>query len=167
MLFYIANLFFKEIVRLHGIPKTIVSDRDVKFLSHFWKTLWRKFHTSLKYSTTSHQQTDGQTEVTNRTLGNLIRCLCRDHPKQWDLVLAQAEFAFNFMTNRSTGKCPFEIVYTKLPSLTVDLAKLPSTIDLNSEAEEMADKIVRIHQEVQQNIEQANSSYKKAADKHR
>uniref|UniRef100_A0A2N9GGF1 RNA-directed DNA polymerase n=1 Tax=Fagus sylvatica TaxID=28930 RepID=A0A2N9GGF1_FAGSY len=65
----IAKLYFDEIVKLYGLPKTIVFDRDVRFMSYFWKTLWHLVGTKLKFSTAFHPQTDGQTEVVNRSLG--------------------------------------------------------------------------------------------------
>jgi hypothetical protein len=86
---HIADLFFKEIVRLHGMPRTIVSDRDAKFLSYFWKTLWGKLGTKLLFSTTCHPQTDGQTEVVNRTLSSLLRAIIKKNLKTWEAEFAQ------------------------------------------------------------------------------
>ena len=83
----IAKLYFDKIVKLYGLPKTIVSDRDVRFMSYFWKTLWHLVGIKLKFSTAFHPQTDGQTEVLNRSLGNLLRCLVGEANRNWDLIL--------------------------------------------------------------------------------
>ena len=79
---HVANLFFKEIVRLHGLPKSIVSNRDTRFLRHFWRTLWKKLGTKLSFSSAYHPQTDEQTKVVNKSLGNLLRSLVGEHPNQ-------------------------------------------------------------------------------------
>jgi len=90
---YIANLFFKEVVRLHGLPRSIVSDKDSKFLSHFWRTLWGKLGTKLLFSTTCHPQSDGQTEVVNRTLGQMLRCMIVQNIREWKELLPHIKFA--------------------------------------------------------------------------
>jgi hypothetical protein len=81
---HIANLFLRDIIRLHGFPTSIVSDRDVKFMSYLWKTLMAKLGIKLLFSSSSHPQTDGQTEVVNQSLGNLLHVLIKKNPKSWE-----------------------------------------------------------------------------------
>ena len=77
----ITNLLLKEIVRLHGVLRSIVSYRDAKFLSHFWKTLWGKLGNKFLLSTTYHPQTDGQTEVVNQTLSTFLHVIIQKNLK--------------------------------------------------------------------------------------
>lgn len=95
----------------------------------------------------------------------MLRCLVSSRPKQWDGALAQAEFAYNCMQNRSTGLSPFAIVYTKPPSLTTDLS-LP-TSGSHATAEQLATTFTDIQQQVTHSLEFANAKYKQQADKHR
>jgi len=92
---HILKIFFREVVRLHGLPRTILSDRDAKFLSHFWKTLWAKLGTKLLFSTTCRPQTNGKIEVVNRFLSTLLRALLKGNHKSWDKYLPHVEFAYN------------------------------------------------------------------------
>jgi len=121
---HIANLFFKEIMRLHGLSRSIVSDKDTKFVGHFWRALWKKMGKNLSYSSTYHLETDGHNEVVNRSLGNLLRSLVIEHNSQRDQILPQAEFSYNDSPNRSTGKIPFQIMYGMHPRGILELRYL-------------------------------------------
>jgi len=78
---HVAHLFFNEIVRLHGFPKSIISDRDTRFMGHLWRTLWKNLGTKLNFSSTYHPQSNGKIEVVNRSLRNLLRILVGENPK--------------------------------------------------------------------------------------
>ena len=128
---HMAQLFFKEIYRLHGLPISIISDRDTRFLSYFWQSLWKMVNTQLNFSCAYHPQTDGKIEVVNRSLGNLLRCLAGEHVKSWDQKLCQAKFAHNDVVNRSTGFSPFTVVYSIVPRGLLDLISLPDKIRIH------------------------------------
>src|SRR5215216_3276769 len=78
----VADLFFRGIIRLHGVPTKTVSDHDTKFLSNFWRCLWAKLGTKLLFSTTCHPQIDGQTEVVNRT--TMLRAVLKNNNQMWE-----------------------------------------------------------------------------------
>jgi hypothetical protein len=89
---HITNLFFKEITRLHGFPRSIVSDRDTKFVLHLWRNLWKNIGTNLSFSSSYHPQIDEQTKVVNISLCNLLRSLVNENKSQWDQVLPKMNF---------------------------------------------------------------------------
>jgi transposase InsO family protein len=122
---HVADLFFAEIVRLHGVPTTIVLDRDAKFLSHFWRTLWLKLGIKLLFSTTCHPQTDGQTEVVNCTLSTLLWAILKSNLKLWEECLPHIEFAYNRYVHSTTKLSPFQVVYGFNPRAPIDLLPLP------------------------------------------
>ena len=91
----IARVFFDQIVRLHGLPCSIVSDRDPVFTSKLWTELFPLAGVKLRLSSAFRPQTDGQSEVTNRILGVYLRCLAGDRPRSWLRWLPWAEYCYN------------------------------------------------------------------------
>ena len=96
----VVVLFFREIVRLHGLPRIITSDKDTRFLGHFWGILWKNMGSKLLYNYAYHPQMDGETKLVNQSLGNLLRSLSGEKPRPWDLILAKVEFAYNNSVNK-------------------------------------------------------------------
>lgn len=164
---HVADLFFKEIVKLHGVPRTIISDRDVKFLSYFWKTLWGKLGTQLLFSTTCHPQTDGQTEVTNRTLGTILRALIKKNIKSWEECLPIAEFAYNRTIHSSTSLSPFEVVYGFNPLTPLDLVPIPENEYVNLDGEKKAEIVKKLHEQVHTRLKAKNDQVAKRVNKGR
>jgi hypothetical protein len=101
----------KEIFRLHDMPKEIVSDRDTKFTSSFWKSLMVGFETKLLFNTTYHPQTNGQTKKVNQILEDMIRMHVIHQPKKWEDYLPLVEFSCNNDYQESLKMSPFEALY--------------------------------------------------------
>jgi hypothetical protein len=111
----VAKALFQGIVRLHGIPCSIVSDRDTVFTNAFWTELFKMTGTKLQMSSAFHPQSDGQSEVVKRVLTMYLRCLAGDRPRTWLQWLPWAEFCYN-TSYQTTLKCsPYKVVYGRDP----------------------------------------------------
>jgi hypothetical protein len=116
----LAELFVKEVHRLHGIPNGIVSDRDPRFTNPFWRELMKELGTSLHLTTAFHPEADGQSERTNRTMQTMLRAFVSAHQKDWARYLPLVEFAYNDSVHPGTGATPFYLLYGYHPASPLD-----------------------------------------------
>ena len=107
----IAHVFMKGVFLHHGLPRRIISDRDSKFTSNFWKAIFEATGTQLSFSTAYHPQTDGQTERVNQVIEDMLRAYCMREPARWTRYLYLIEFAYNASFQRSIGMSPFKALY--------------------------------------------------------
>ncbi|MCO5555931.1 hypothetical protein L7F22_009475 [Adiantum nelumboides] len=159
---HLARLFVAKIFRLHGMPETIVSDRDPRFTSLFWKAIWENIGMRLQFSSSFHPQTDGQSEIANSVVLDLLKSYISDQKTQWKRCLPLVEFAYNNTIHSSTGKAPFEIVegVRKVPPFL-------STKDKILEANEYTRDLDTDFAKVRETLQKSQERQKKAADLHR
>ncbi|XP_026435822.1 uncharacterized protein LOC113333611 [Papaver somniferum] len=111
----VAKAFLDQVFKLHGLPSSIISDRDKVFTSHFWQDLFKALGTSLNLSTDYHPQTDGQSERVNSCLENYLRCITGHKPSKWCQWLSLAEWWYNTSYHTSLKFSPFQALYGYLP----------------------------------------------------
>ena len=139
---------------MHGLPRTIVSDKDVKFLGHFWKTLWARLGIQLLFSFTWHLQTDGETEVVNKSLSTLLRVFIKDNKNSWDEHLPHVKFAYNRVLHRTTNLSPFEVVYGFNPLTSLDIRPFPDNSSLfHKEEISRVEFVKKFHENIKEQIE--------------
>jgi hypothetical protein len=159
----VAQAFFTDIVRLHGIPQSIVSDRDPVFTLVFWRELLRLMGTKLHMSSAFHPQTDGQTEAANRVIIMYLRCFTGDRPRQWLRWLPWAEYIYNTAYQSSLHETPFRVVYGRDPPSIRSYE--PGETRVVAVAQEMEDRATFLD-DVRYRLEQAQAVQKKHYDKH-
>ncbi|MCO5598235.1 hypothetical protein L7F22_052327 [Adiantum nelumboides] len=157
-----ARLFMSNIFKYHGMPQSIVSDRDRRMTSLFWRGLFENMGTTLKFSSSFHPQTDGQSEEANSNVLDLLKCYVSEHKGKWEQYLPLVEYAYNNTVHSSIGKAPFEIVEggKKVPPIL-------HTKDKTFEADKYVQDMDEMYKKVKVALEKTQAKQKKAADSHR
>jgi transposase InsO family protein len=165
----LAERFAHNVVRLHGVPDAVVSDRDPRFTAHYYAELSKLVGVELKMSTARHPETDGQSEREIRTLIASLRAFCNDHQDDWDDHLDMLELGFNSAVQASTSRAPFELIYGQPPRLPIDVeiaplsARVPAAHDRATRMQEALDfargRLARAQQHQARNADRARRPF--------
>lgn len=150
----LARIFLDKIVRHHGIPESIISDRDKLFTSNFWTTFLASIGTKKKLSTAYHPQTDGQTERVNQTMETYLRIYCNEQQDNWVSLLPMAQIAYNNKLSEATGTTPFFANHGRHPNL------FTRNLDTNIRtelAQNTVETLKKVHQKSLENITKAQT----------
>ena len=160
----VAHLFAQHVFKLHGMPTSLVYDRDPIFTAKFWAELMQLQGVQLAMSTAYHPQTDGQTKVVNKSLEHYLRSFSADRPSEWYDWLYLAEFWFNTNYHTATKLTPFEALYGTAPPRLLDY--IPSTTQVAA-----VDTLLHSRQQIlsllKQNLVAAQARMKQHSDLHR
>jgi transposase InsO family protein len=160
----IVDIYLKEVARLHGIPKMIVSDRDPKFTSNFWKGLFKGFGTDLNFSTTYHPESDGKTERVNQIIEDMLRMYVMEKPSKWEDYLHLVEFSYNNGYQESIKMSPFEALYRRKCNTPVSWDNPTDRMIVGPDLlRDMEDQMMKI----KQNLKASQDRKKSYVDKHR
>lgn len=160
----LADAYRKNVLRLHGVPKDIVSDRDSRFLSNFWQKLQEALGTQLKMSTSFHPATDGQTERTIQTLEDMLRACALEFQGPWEDRLDLIEFSYNNSYHSSIGMAPYEALYGRKCRSPLCWSDIGESCVLGPE---MIQETVEQVKLIQQKMKAAQDRQKSYADKYR
>jgi transposase InsO family protein len=159
----LGYVILDRIIRYHGIPKTIISDRDKLFTSNYWTTLMATIGTKRKLSTAYHPETDGQTERTNRTIETYLRIYGNQQQSNWISLLPMAQLVYNNKLSESTQTTPYYANHGKHPNLFERTFPTLKT----EKALQTADEMKKTHKQLQQNLQRAQQNMISYANKKR
>lgn len=147
-----AKLYIQNVYRHHGLSDVIISDRDSIFMSRFWKEVFRVLKTTLRPSSAYHPQTDGQTEVVNKKIEEMIRCFVNHKQNNWDEHLVEFEVAYNSSVHATTTFTPFFLTYGEEPRI----APLENVTSDNQAASDFLTSVVDATRTARRQIIQSN-----------
>ena len=163
-----ARVYWDNVGRLHGIPRSIVSDRDPRFVSKFWQEFWKILGSKLRMSSAHHPQTDGQTEAANRVVEQVLRCTIHGSQEvtHWERYLPMVEFVINSSPTPSTGYTPFYLNYGFEPTTPLDLIKDVDQTNIEG-VNVFVSRMKKIFKMAMQSVHQAQHRQKRQADQRR
>ena len=160
-----VELLADRLVRYHGLPKVLVSDRDTRFVSELWEKFCNKFQIQRAMGSAWHPQSDGQTERVHRTLEQVLRTYLQTDESRWEELLPAAELAYNCTVHSSTGMTPFEVMIGENPLRAIDL-DLHETLEPTI-SPPMTKLFQQLVDKAGAHILQAQAAQKHYADRHR